>query len=324
MLLSADALWVLPGALAFDALFGDPDRLWRRVRHPVAWMGALIAALDRGLNDERRPFARRRSAGVAALAVLVAVAVAAGWLVEALLRPVPGGSVLLALLVSVFIAQRSLYEHVARVREAFACDGLSEARRAVSMIVGRDPESLDAAGVCRAAIESAAENFADGVVAPAFWFALFGLPGLLAYKAINTADSMIGHRTPRFEAFGWAAARMDDLANLVPARLAAALIALAAPRAGGRIGEALRVMRRDASLHRSPNAGWPESAMAAALGLALAGPRRYGGEGIVEAPYLHAEGRRAAMADDVGRALRVLVAACVLHAALYAALAALG
>ena len=174
---------------------------------------------------------------------------------------------------------------------AFADGGLAEARCAVSMIVGRDPDQLDEAGVCRAAIESCAENFSDGVVAPVFWLALLGLPGLIAYKAINTADSMIGHLSPRYESFGWAAARLDDLVNLIPARLSGLLVAAVAPIAGGTTGTALKVMWRDAAKHRSPNAGWPESATAGALGLALAGPRRYG-ERIVDDVFLNAEARK--------------------------------
>jgi adenosylcobinamide-phosphate synthase len=188
------------------------------------------------------------------------------------------------------------------------------------MIVGRDPEQLDEAGVCRAAIESCAENFADGVVAPVFWLALLGLPGLLAYKAINTADSMIGHRSERFEAFGWAAARLDDLVNLAPARLAGALLAMVAPLAGVSIAASFKVMRRDAPSHRSPNAGWPESAMAGALGLALAGPRHYA-EGRVDDPFLNAEGRTSVAPDDIGRALDLYFAACLVEGASYAALA---
>ena len=188
------------------------------------------------------------------------------------------------------------------------------------MIVGRDPEQLDEAGVSRAAIESCAENFSDGVVAPVFWLALLGLPGLIAYKAINTADSMIGHRSPRYESFGWAAARLDDLINLAPARLSGLLIAIVAPVANGSIKVSFNVMQRDAAKHRSPNAGWPESAMAAALGLALAGPRRYG-ERVVDDPFLNAEARKDAKPDDIGRALDLLVAACLLQAAIYAVLA---
>jgi adenosylcobinamide-phosphate synthase len=188
------------------------------------------------------------------------------------------------------------------------------------MIVGRDPALLDEAGVCRAAIESCAENFSDGVVAPVFWLALLGLPGLIAYKAINTADSMIGHRTERHDSFGWAAARLDDLVNLIPARLSALLLAIAAPIAGGSVNTSLRVVKRDASKHRSPNAGWPESAMAGALGLALAGPRRYA-EHLVADPFLNAEATKEAVPDDIDRALDLYAAACVIEAAAYAALA---
>jgi adenosylcobinamide-phosphate synthase len=217
------------------------------------------------------------------------------------------------------IAQKSLYQHVARVRAAFAGDGLAAARDAVSLIVGRDPSSLDESGVSRAAIESCAENFSDGVVAPMFWLALFGLPGLLAYKTINTADSMIGHRSDRYRDFGWASARLDDLVNLVPARLSGLLLALAAPVTRGSIVSSLRTMRRDARRHRSPNAGWPESAMAGALRIRLAGPRRYA-EGVVDDPYLNAAGRDAVPAD-IRRALRMLTAACGIQFGIYAMLA---
>lgn len=320
MLLHADALWILLGALALDALIGDPAALWRRLPHPVVAIGAGVAWLDRRLNRETWSAAARRRAGVAALAILVLASLGCGLILEALLRRLPAGEWFVALAASVFLAQRSLYDHVARVRAAFAGGGLAAARAAVSMIVGRDPDSLDEAGVCRAAIESCAENFSDGVVAPAFWFALLGLPGLIAYKAVNTADSMIGHRTPRHEAFGWAAARFDDVLNVCPARLAGALVALASPVAGGQPLRALGTMGRDARKHRSPNAGWPESAMAAALALSLAGPRRYGTR-RVDDPFLNPEGRPTATPADIARALRVFAAACVLHAGLYAALA---
>lgn len=322
MLLSPDALIVLLGALALDALFGDPDRIWRRWPHPVAWLGGLIAWGDRILNRERWSAEGRRTAGAVLVALLVACAWLAGWFLEAALRAIPFGEIPLALAASVLLAGRSLYDHVRRVEDAFAAGGLPAARRAVAMIVGRDPERLDEAGVVRAAAESTAENFSDGLVAPAFWFALLGLPGLLAYKAVNTADSMIGHRSPRYQDFGWAAARLDDLVNLAPARLAGLLIALAAPAGGGRVRPALAVMARDAGLHRSPNAGWPESAMAGALGLRLAGPRVYA-SGVVEDPFLNPEGREAATPADIGRALRILAAATALHATLWLALACL-
>ncbi len=262
--------------------------------------------------------ARRKLAGIAALAVILATAILAGALVETALRALPWHPLAVGLLASVLVAQNSLYVHVARVAEAFATGGIAAARHAVSMIVGRDPESLDEAGICRATIETTAENFSDGVVAPAFWFALFGLPGLAAYKAVNTADSMIGHLSERHRDFGWASARCDDLMNLAPARLSGLLVALAAPLAGGRPIAALRTMLRDAGLHRSPNAGWPEAAMAGALGLALAGPRRYGGR-VVDDPFLNAEGRREATPADIRRALRVLAGACVLLALMAAA-----
>lgn len=316
----SDALIVVVAALAFDAVIGDPDWLWRRLPHPVALMGALIGFLDRALNRETRSTAFRRLAGIGVVVLLGAIAVAAGILIEAVCRQIPYGNLLAGLIASSLIAQRSLFQHVARVRSAFAHGGLAAARRAVSMIVGRDSEQLDEAGVCRAAIESCAENFADGVVAPVFWLALLGLPGLIAYKAINTADSMIGHLTARHADFGWAAARADDLVNLIPARLSGLLIALVAPVAQGDIAASLRTMWRDANRHRSPNAGWPESAMAGALGLALAGPRRYA-EHSVDDPFLNAEGRQKAAPDDIGRALDLLVAACTLQAGLYAALA---
>jgi adenosylcobinamide-phosphate synthase len=320
MLIWGDTLFVVAAALAFDALIGDPDRLWRHLSHPVVAIGELIAWLDRTLNHDDRPPEQRKMAGVVAVGVLVLAAAVVGFIFETVLRRAPGGTIALGLIASVFIAQRSLYQHVERVRAAFTEGGLAAARQAVSMIVGRDPEALDEAGVCRAAIESCAENFSDGVVAPVFWLALLGLPGLIAYKAINTADSMIGHRNERHEMFGWAAARLDDLVNLIPARLTGLLLALVAPIVGGSVAVSLKVMRRDAPTHRSPNAGWPESAMAGALGLALAGPRRYA-EQVVEDPFLNAEGRKEAVPDDIGRALDLYFAACVVEGASYAVLA---
>ncbi|MBB5047329.1 adenosylcobinamide-phosphate synthase [Rhodopseudomonas rhenobacensis] len=322
MLISQDALLIVLTALIFDALIGDPDWLWRRVAHPVVWIGALIGWLDRSLNREHWSSALRKLAGIIAVIVLVTVAASTGFLLQKILWQTWGSVFWLGLLASTLIAQRSLYQHVARVREAFGSGGLTAARRAVAMIVGRDPEQLDEAGVSRAAIESCAENFSDGVVAPVFWLALFGLPGLITYKAINTADSMIGHRSARYYSFGWAAARLDDLVNLIPARLAGVLIALAAPLAKGSISKAFKVMLRDAPKHRSPNAGWPEAAMAGALGVALAGPRRYA-EGLVEDPFLNAEARHDATPHDIGRALRLMAAACGFEAVLYAALALL-
>src|SRR5919202_3862748 len=231
-------------AFAFDLVFGDPDRLWRRVPHPVALMGRVITALDHGLNRAAWPEARRRQAGFVAAALLGLGAALIGLALSQALSRLFHGWLGEALIAGVLLAQRSLYEHVAAVARALD-DGLAGARQAVSRIVGRDPQALDEAGVARAAIESLAENFSDGVAAPAFWYAVAGLPGLLAYKAANTADSMIGHKTPRHRAFGFAAARLDDLLNLVPARISGLLVALAAALLGARAGAALRAMRCD-------------------------------------------------------------------------------
>jgi adenosylcobinamide-phosphate synthase len=307
-------------ALLFDALIGDPDWLWKRLPHPVVTIGRGLAWYERIFNRAHWPQRWRRVAGIVVVVVITVVSFALGACIEILLGAVPGGLIALGLVASTLIAQRGLCQHVARVSAAFGDSGLVTARKAVGQIVGRDPESLDRSGVCRAAIESCAENFSDGVVAPVFWLALLGLPGLIAYKAINTADSMIGHRSARYADFGWAAARLDDLVNLVPARLAGVLLALAAPIARGSITSAFAIMRRDARKHRSPNAGWPESAMAGALNLALAGPRRYP-EGVVDDPYLNAAGRLEATPADIIRALRIMSVACMLQGALYAALA---
>lgn len=317
-----DPLLILLLAIAFDAILGDPPWLYRALPHPVVILGRGIDWLDRRLNRETAANVARRGAGALAVLILVGAAVATGWILSAAFAHLPFGWVLEGLAMSSLVAQKSLYDHVAAVAQGLEQGGLEGGRKAVSLIVGRDPESLDDAGVARAAIESLAENFSDGVVAPLFWAALFGLPGLLAYKAVNTADSMIGHRTPRHEAFGWAAARLDDLVNLVPARLAGLLIVAAALMLpGARAGKALHAMRRDAPKHRSPNAGWQEAAMAGALGLAIAGPRRYGGRTVDDA-WMGAGGRTEATAEDIRRALRLYLAACILQAALIALAAA--
>ncbi|MGM4904391.1 adenosylcobinamide-phosphate synthase CbiB [Tardiphaga sp. 866_E4_N2_1] len=319
MLVDGDALLLVVAALLLDAVIGDPDWLWRRLPHPVVWIGNGIGWLERWLNLEDWSRRQRKLAGVVTIIALVSVAILVGGLLTDLLNDNWIGFGVEALIASTLIAQRSLYQHVARVHRAFTEGGLPAARQVVAMIVGRDPERLDEGGVARAAIESTAENFSDGIVAPVFWLALLGLPGLITYKAINTADSMIGHRSVRYQDFGWAAARLDDLVNLIPARLSGILVALSAPVARGSIIASLKIMMRDASKHRSPNAGWPESAMAGALGIAIAGPRVYA-EGAVNDLYLNAEGRTA-KPDDIRRALRVFVAACLLQVMIYAALA---
>jgi adenosylcobinamide-phosphate synthase len=319
MLIWNDTLWVVLAALAFDAVIGDPDWLWRKLPHPVVWIGGAIDTLERFFNRESWSQRQRKLAGIFVVFCLVAGAGILGFFLAEGLRQTGVGIVAEGLLASTLIAQKSLYQHVQRVARGFADGGLVAARREVAMIVGRDPEQLDQAGVSRAAIESTAENFSDGIVAPVFWLALLGLPGLIAYKAINTADSMIGHRSARYQSFGWAAARLDDLVNLIPARLSGLLIALVAPIVHGSIARSLTIMFRDAPKHRSPNAGWPEAAMAGALGIALAGPRRYA-EGTVDDPFLNPEARQEATPADINHALDLFVAACLLQAALYTAL----
>jgi adenosylcobinamide-phosphate synthase len=291
-------------ALLIEAIVGYPDWLVQAIGHPVTWIGRAIGMLDDTLNHEGMSRAKRRGWGVVALLMVVAATVVVAQVLERGLfwLGLPLGVLLAAVPASTLIAQRSLYDHVERVANALENNGLVAGRAAVSRIVGRDPQALDESGVARAAIESLAENFSDGVVAPAFWLAVAGLAGGAAYKAINTADSMIGHRTPRHKAFGWAAARLDDLVNLPASRLSALLlIAAAATMRGASGADAWRAVRYDASRHRSPNAGYPEAAAAGALDLALAGPRVYRGIKIDDALMGH--GRRNATAADIRAAL---------------------
>lgn len=317
-------LFARPGSLllslALDAVFGDPEALNRRQLHPVQLIGRVIAWADARFNRESDTPGRRRNAGAWTAAALLAGALILGWLAQALLLALPLGWLWLAVAMSTLFAQKSLYDHVAAVASGLETGGLGGGRLAVSRIVGRDPEALDQAGVSRAAIESLAENFSDGVVAPVFWAALLGLPGLLAYKVINTADSMIGYKSPRHLHFGWAAARLDDLLNLAPARLSGLIVCAASWILSGAdpIG-AWRAMRRDARHHRSPNAGWPEAAFAGALGLAIAGPRVYHGE-MVEDHWMNEGGRPYAAAPDIRQALRLFVRACCAQASLLIAL----
>ncbi len=242
------------------------------------------------------------------MGIVLATATAAALLADHVLARGLFSNCLIVLLASTLLAQRSLHDHVRAVADALQTGGLEAGRTAVSMIVGRNPASLDEAGVARAAIESLAENYSDGVVAPALWLAIAGLPGGVAYKAINTADSMIGHRTARYAAFGWAAARLDDLINLPASRLSALFLILGALATGASPLGALRAIRGDAHRHRSPNAGWPEAAMAGALGLRLAGPRVYG-DTLVDDAFM-GSGRREVTAADIDRALLVYKAAC--------------
>jgi adenosylcobinamide-phosphate synthase len=297
---------------------GYPQSLWRAIGHPVTWIGHLIAALDRLLNRDTADAYWRRSAGVIAVLLLLAIVGAITFIVERELLRLPFGLFAVAVIASTLIAQRSLHQHVADVAIALGQGGVIAGRAAVAKIVGRDPETLDAAGVARAAIESLAENFSDGVVAPVLWMAIAGLPGAALYKAINTADSMIGHRTPRHEAFGWAAAKLDDLVNLPASRLSALLL-VAAAALNRNAAAAWRAVVRDAPRHRSPNAGYPEAAMAGALGLSLAGPRVYGGVTIDDATM--GDGRRDATAADIRQALRLYRYADAILMALVAAIA---
>jgi adenosylcobinamide-phosphate synthase len=313
-----DPLLLLVAGLLIDALLGDMPAIFRHIDHPVVIAGRAIAFFDRKLNRENRSETSRRDRGIVTVILLVAAAAAAGLAFERVCRGHLLGAVVEALLIAVLVAQRSLYEHVAAVAKALDAGGLAAGRAAVRHIVGRDPMSLDRHSVARAAIESLAENFSDGVVAPVFWYLLLGLPGLFAYKMANTLDSMIGHRTPHYRAFGWAAARLDDFLNLVPAPLSGLLLAAGAVLADRcRPDRALVIMIRDGRKHHSPNAGWPESAIAGALGLALAGPRRYP-EGLVDDPWL-GDGSARAATSDILRALHLYRLACLIEGGLLVA-----
>jgi len=297
---------VVPLALIADAIIGEPAWLWRRLPHPVVGMGRLIEALERRLNRGRA----RKCKGLLALAVLIGAGALAGVALAQL------GFFAEVLVAAVLLAQRSLSDHVRDVADQLR-NGLPEGRVAVAKIVGRDPERLDRAGVARAAIESAAENFSDGVIAPAFWLAIAGLPGLIAYKLVNTADSMIGYKSERYRDFGWAAARFDDLINWPAARLSAVLLVTAA----GRPGVLLRVPS-EAAKHSSPNAGWPEAAVALALGYGLAGPRVYA-SGLTDDPIINAIGRRDLGPSDIDATLGVVWRAWALYLVIMVALLSL-
>ncbi|QND53520.1 cobalamin biosynthesis protein [Phyllobacterium sp. 628] len=319
-------LLILFLALLADRYVGDPDWLWHRVPHPVVLFGNAIAFVDKRFNKAGKTEQEKRRDGFLTMSALLVLAGAIGGLIHWVLTMIPPfGGLIEALIVAVFLAQKSLGEHVARVADALRNDGLVGARRAVSMIVGRDPQVLDEPAITRAAIESLAENTSDGIIAPAFWYALFGLPGLLAYKMLNTADSMIGHLNDRHRDFGRFAAKLDDAANWIPARLTGLLIAVAAwiIRGSQAAARSFNVMMRDARLHRSPNAGWPEAAMAGAIDVALAGPRVYGGV-VANEPMLNGAGHRDVGADDIDAALRVYSVATALFMAVLLVLFFLG
>jgi adenosylcobinamide-phosphate synthase len=311
-------------ALLTELIVGYPEGLMKAIGHPVTWMGRLIAFLDERFNREGADAESRRRAGALALFFLLLIVGAIAFVVETALLLLPFGLILAGIACSAFIAQRSLYAHVANVGEALESGNLAKAREEVAQIVGRDTADLDEAGVARAAIESLAENFSDGVVSPVFWIGLVGMTGGAVYKAINTADSMIGHRSERYENFGKPAAQLDDLVNLPGARLSGLLIVGAAAFSGGAsASRAWHTMLGDAPKHASPNAGYPEAAMAGALGRARGGPRRDEGA-ETEGAWLGG-GRREANAADVqaaldlyGRSDGLLIALVIVLAALTA------
>lgn len=276
-------------ALLLDGVFGEPKWLWSRIPHPAVLMGRAVGWMDSQFNTgEKRN----------GILTLTALCTAAG-LIGILVSNLPDFGIIQTLVAAILLAQKSLTQHVTAVANALRLS-TGDGRLAVAQIVGRDTRDMDDAAIARGAIESAAENLSDGVIAPAFWFLLLGLPGLLIYKATNTADSMIGYMTPRHREFGWAAAKFDDLINWIPARITAFLITLT----HGALSKSNLILR-DAPLHRSPNAGWPESAMAVALNIALAGPRSYDGE-MREFPFVHNEGRHTLTAYDVDAATAAL------------------
>lgn len=280
---------ILVFALLLDAALGEPKWLWDRLPHPAVLMGRAVSALDRTLNTERAPLL----SGLLTLALLMGGAYLIGWALTFL------GSIFQLIIVAILLAQRSLVQHVAAVASGLRVS-LGDGRRAVSMIVSRDTTDMDTSSTARAAIESAAENLSDGVIAPAFWFLIGGLPALMVYKIVNTADSMIAYRTPKYEKFGKAAAYMDDAMNLIPARLTCLLIAVPAG-----LARQWRAIGRDARKHRSPNAGWPEAAMARAIGVALAGPRAYNGK-MQQFPWVGEDGERTLGPRDIDAALSQL------------------
>lgn len=305
-------LLILVLALLLDRIVGDPDWLWQRVPHPVVLFGKAISSFDSRFNAKHLPGVLRRRNGMMSIIALLMGAVIVGWAIHGLLAFFGWLGILVeAALVAVFLAQKSLADHVGEVSRALRSNGLDGGRLAVSRIVGRDPETLDEPGICRAAIESLAENFSDGVVAPALWYGIFGLPGLFFYKMLNTADSMIGHKSETYVDFGRAAARLDDIANWPAARLSILLIAVGAlvKRGISALGNAIRVAVPDGGLHRSPNSGRPEAAMAGALDIQLAGPRIYGGE-VVREPMINGAGRDTATVSDIEAGISIFYSAC--------------
>ncbi len=304
-------------ALIIDAIIGDPDYLWRWTSHPVVWIGDVINQLDERFNRSTDSQKQRRQKGLLALIFLIVLGAVSGLVLQSVINIFVFPWVFEALVVAIFLSGRSLYDHVARVREKLEEANLAAARKAVAHIVGRNPQTLDRSGVARAAIESLAENFSDGIIAPVLWYLIAGLPGLIIYKMVNTADSMIGHKTPRHHDFGRATARFDDAVNLPASRTTALLciIAIAIHHGPGAAKNAWRSIYRDAASHRSPNAGWPEAAMAGGLDIALSGPRTYEGE-ISEEVWINESGRKQIDYGDIKAALRLYTTGLIVLTAL--------
>lgn len=298
--------FILLLALLIDRIFGDPQLIWRKIPHPIALFGTAINFFETRFNRQSMTPFQRKFYGCLTIATLLVIVFFIGFVFNILcLRLGFFGTILEAAIASIFLAQKSLVDHVLQVADAFRQRSLVKARNAVAMIVGRETDCLDENGVCRAAIESLAENSSDGVVAPAFWFLVLGLPGLFCYKMLNTADSMIGYKNNRYRDFGWGAARFDDVANYVPARLTAGMIIVALRLFNSYVAakQAISVIKHDARFHRSPNAGFPECAFAGGLDIQLSGPRIYGGE-RVEEPFQNAGGKPPCP-DDISRAIRL-------------------
>ena len=311
MFVDENILIILIFAILVDSALGDPDWLWKRLSHPVTLFAKFVLIVDK-IRGSSLSSTANKVLGIVVIALLTLVSVLVGIMLIYLLPDTWWGILITSAIASIFLAQKSLCEHVQNVYKALKRNDLEKSREEVSKIVGRDPKQLDESGVARATIESTAENLSDGVVAPVFWCILFGLPGLLAYKAINTADSTIGYKNENYKDFGWATARLDDLMNYIPARITAVLIALSAPVVNGSIKSAMTTAIKDAQKHNSPNAGWPEATMAGVLGIALAGPRIYFTH-TENGNWINKTGRKAVTSNDVHKSLLVLIAVCVLQ-----------
>ncbi len=321
MMFEASALLLLI-ALVLDWKFGEPEILWSRLPHPVVLFGKAVSLADRRFNKKSDDRAAKYKKGSIAVVLLIVFALFCGIVLKTLVDLLgPLGWLVELFVVFVLLAQRSLFDHVNAVGVGLRENGLEGGRVAIAMIVGRDPALLDQSGMCRAAIESLAENFSDGVVAPAFWYLVFGLPGIIIYKMINTADSMIAYKNERYLWFGRTAAQIDDVANWLPARISAVLMAVGAGFLNGTesFKKSLICALRDSSLHRSPNAGWPEAAMAGGLGIALGGPREYHEETVAQA-CLNGSGKRELVPSDIDRALEVFTRSCLALWLLFAVL----